>query len=127
MVLLAGLVVMPPLVPPVQAAILCNGAPIDRNQTLCMQAFSEADTETVLLLFKGRAGQAKRAVLMAERDHLVRPDRSPLAYHISLLEVLTLCTLGKNYAVRGTVPHPSLFADKARNACVDCFLCVMKK
>ena len=82
-----------------KAAIHCNGLSLDKNQSMAMQALCESQSEALLLLFKGREGRARKAELMARLDHVQHPEFSPLAYHLALLNVLTLCTSGKNYGV----------------------------
>lgn len=95
------------------------------NQLRVFEELSAVDE--AMLLFTTPAGRAERFVrppilvfcttltqlaayhsteLMQKREHRRKPATSRLAYHISLLEVLTLCSSGKVHAVA----HRQLFS-----------------
>lgn len=90
-----------------------NGAPLKRNQDLVLRLLLQVKEAVVdltgdytdckyLSRSNPRWGKS-RASLMQEQDHKKEPLQSLLIYHVTSLDILSMCTKGKNPAAKQKV------------------------
>ena len=89
------------LLDPLMALVICNGAPVRRNQRTVMQSLWEPENQELLILFNevGEGTPHGLRDLMRKmdcevNDIYVRPS-GMLAYYIALLHLLSACCRGK--------------------------------
>tara|TARA_B100000795_G_scaffold79155_1_gene56719 strand:+ start:1984 stop:4644 length:2661 start_codon:yes stop_codon:yes gene_type:complete len=90
------------LLDPLMALVMCNNAPVRRNQKTVMQALWESENSGLLMLYNEVGEGTYEELLHLQSEHsdsdpndvFIRP-RGHLQYYISLLHLLAACCRGK--------------------------------